>query len=508
MDRWKTKPIVFEGGLILNEDALTQGITKPGSLIKAVNIEAGLNGGYRRINGFSKFDQTAVPGTGPVTGTFVFEDRVVACRSANIYTSTGQGTWTRINTLDDHSGALRYRATLYNWTTPTLILVDGIHAPAKYTPDEAVIYKTLAGAPVGAEFVVPFKHHLFFGKGSTITFSEPNDDEGYVATDGAGEFVSSGRITGMAVWRDDLFIFHETSIERLTGTSSADFALVPVTNNIGCIAPDSVQEVNGDIAYLSGDGIRTIAGTARIGDVELASISRQVQSIANEIKVTATGAGYISSLVLRNKSQYRIFPTNSFILEPLVRGMIGCLRQNSQGALGWEWFETVGINVSCCHSGYFLGRELAVHGSWNGYVYRHDDGSNFDGASIVSVMQTAYAAYDDPEIRKTMYKLTAYAEVEGNTAVNVSTSYDFEDHSISGDPIGFGTESSGTTLYDLSSSVYDDPLAIYDANPSPKMKGDLAGSGFTVSFSFYSDGVLPSYSIKSIVVQYTIGGRR
>jgi hypothetical protein len=509
VDRWKTKPILMEGGLILNEDAISQGINKPGSLIKAINVESSLNGGYRRINGYAKYDPSPVPGSGPVFGAFVFNDSVVACRGANIYWSSGLGTWTRINTFNDHAGASKYRKCSYNWTTESLILVDGVHLPCRYTPDEVTKYIVITDGPEDAELVVSFKYHLFFASGSKITFSAPNQETNYAGVDGAGQFVTSGKVTGLAVWRDELFIFHENSIEKLSGSGLDTFVLSPVTSNIGCISMDSVQEVNGDIIYYSADGIRTIAGTAKIGDVELASISRQVQSKVNNLKIISTAAGFISSVVIRDKSQYRIFPTNSFILEPLVRGLIGCIRQTLQGNLSWEWFETVGINPVCIDSGYASGNELVVHGGWNGYVYRHDFSNGFDGGSIVSSLQTAYCPYDDPEIRKTVYKLTSYAEFDGNTSMNVATSFDFEDDSsVAGEPIGFGTNGAGVTLFDFSGSVFDSDESTFDANQSPRLTGDLLGSGFTISFTFYSENTDPSYVIKSVMVQYTINGRR
>ena len=37
------------------------------------------------------------------------------------------------------------------------------------------------------------------------------------------------------------------------------------------------------ILFLSPDGIRTFAGTARIGDVELSSVSRQIQKVTTAL---------------------------------------------------------------------------------------------------------------------------------------------------------------------------------------------------------------------------------
>ena len=48
---------------------------------------------------------------------------------------------------------------------------------------------------------------------------------------------------------------------------SAEGALVTVshTENIGCVDGNTIQEIGGDLVFLAPDGLRTVAGTARIG---------------------------------------------------------------------------------------------------------------------------------------------------------------------------------------------------------------------------------------------------
>ena len=55
-----------------------------------------------------------------------------------------------------------------------------------------------------------------------------------------------------------------------------------MTRNIGCVNGQTIQEFAGDLIFLAPDGLRTVAGTARIGDVELGTISTNVQSIFND----------------------------------------------------------------------------------------------------------------------------------------------------------------------------------------------------------------------------------
>ncbi len=78
--------------------------------------------------------------------------------------------------------------------------------------------------------------------------------------------------------------FVENSIFKLINiNNSSNIAIVPVTKNVGCLSGYSIQEIGGDLIFLAPDGLRTVAGTARIGDVELGTISKAIQPIINEI---------------------------------------------------------------------------------------------------------------------------------------------------------------------------------------------------------------------------------
>ena len=54
-------PIEFKGGLITNMSPLQQGINAPGSARILRNFEPSVKGGYRRIEGYSKYNNTIIP---------------------------------------------------------------------------------------------------------------------------------------------------------------------------------------------------------------------------------------------------------------------------------------------------------------------------------------------------------------------------------------------------------------------------------------------------------------
>ena len=63
-DRWQTFPFEFKGGLISNLSPYQQGIQAPGSARILVNYEPSVFGGYRRIEGYDKFDSNALSNSG------------------------------------------------------------------------------------------------------------------------------------------------------------------------------------------------------------------------------------------------------------------------------------------------------------------------------------------------------------------------------------------------------------------------------------------------------------
>ena len=134
-----------------------------------------------------------------------------------------------------------------------------------------------------------------------LIFSVPFDEDDFTSGSGAGSIKVDGIIKGIKVFRESLFVFCEDSIFKITGSSLSDFAVVPVTRKIGCVDGFSIQEISGDIVSCA-DGLRTIAGTERIGDVELGTVSKQVQPRLDNVTTDR-----ISSLVIRSKTQYRLF---------------------------------------------------------------------------------------------------------------------------------------------------------------------------------------------------------
>lgn len=524
-DRWGTAQILLEGGTINNEDLIWQGQNKPGSLTRGINFETSLIGGYRRISGYTRYNDAAVPGTGQILGTFVHETGVLAMRATKVFfASTSATSWTELTSTATaaRTGAGKYRSTSYNWQSPTITIVDGVNTPAKYSGST---YSDLASAPTAQSYVIEFKRHLFLAANlsQTLTFSAPGDDTNYDATAGAGAVNVGFGIHGLGVWRDELFIFGRHNIARLNGTSASDWVLSPVTMNVGCIAPDSIKELGGDLVFLSADGLRTIAGTMRIGDVDISNLSRPIQKKAIDlIPYENYSDGATSSVVIRSKSQYRIFASRSSYDRSTQGGLIGGLRQGSSGDIGWEWFDFLGAAIYCCDSRYLTSEtELIVHAHndpADNYVYKQENGKDFTGFSSASTaattismtwsLQSPHLPFDDPRIRKTMYRLCAYIFAEGNVTLYTGSIYDFNDVNI--------VQPVDRTLGTISNAaIYDDPSVTYDAGltfdsgafTDIRFCVQLEGSATVASFIIYGTGGSP-FTIRSMSIEYALNGRR
>lgn len=501
-------PFIFScgGGLVLDKDAFNM---QPGEALVLQNFEPSINGGYRRLTGTTKYSSTQVNGnTDKVIGVTVFNNTIIAAAGANVKYSTG-GTWTSITTA--RTSAVRYNFDEYNFNgTDKLIMVDQTNIPASW---DGSTYKLLNGAagtgsgtaPVNPKFVAVFKNHIFYAGMSAspqeVFFTAPFSEDDYTVANGAGMIKVDNNITGIKSFRDSLVIFCEDQIFRLIGSSAADFKIELVTRNIGCTDGFSIQEIGGDLLFLAPDGLRTVAGTARIDDVELGSVSKAIQPRINDI-----GYDNISSVVIRTKSQYRLFYPTTSGAAASSKGLLGTLKRNIQGGIGYEWADIRGLKPSCMASGFISNVEVVVGGTYNGYVIQHESGDTFDGTNIASIYRSPDLTMGDPGIRKLMQRVIFNYETEGDIAGELRLRYDFDDPA-SPSPVKYDfTSGGGLFVYGGSGSLYG--TAVYGSSGNPFLRQSVEGSGFTVALKVDANNNKKPFSIKGFQLEFTPGGRR
>lgn len=504
--------IFAEGGLNTNRDVLSQGERQPGSAVKMVNYEPAVTGGYRRISGFNN-TYGEVTGTGSVLGVVVADginDGILAARkpsSGNDYLHYWNETtdaWVAVTTSGSPTmvGVGKVRFTRFNFSGPKIIITDGVNPAATY---DGTTYTqiTATEAPDNPEYSAVFKKHVFLAgdpnEDRNLYFSAPDDETKWAPADGGGVLNVGFPIVAIKPFRDQLYIFGTTNIKRLEGNNISDFAVSDVTNDLGCLATDSVVEIGGDLLFLSQDGLRPISGTNKIGDINLETVSKNIQSIFTDIIFDVDLNG-LSSVVIHQKSQLRLFFSGSD-----ATGLIAGFRENTQsGGMGVEFGQLLGISATCADSGYLGQYEFVIHGDSSGKVHRQEQGSSFDGEEIFSVYQTPFLHMQDPEQRKIFYTVASYLRSEGDNNIVLSVLFDYEDFDTLS-PSNFNLITKNAAAY-FNEAAYNS-TAVFDGNPAPVKRINISGSGKSVAFKYVTNDTNASHSIQGIVVTFGVGDR-
>lgn len=657
-DRWQTYAFEFKGGLVSNLSPLQHGTQAPGSARILRNFEPSVEGGYRRVLGYEKYDGDAVPTYGNplvhgssqtgttlvignlffepqdgdtftiagVTGTYTiaavgvsynsttkratltlttsldsspadkaavtftsnrglirglaaWENFGIAVRNNNVYSSTGSG-WTRINVpsygtvlvdggsqtggslvVDGLTAAPQVGDTftiagvelIYTVSSPVTVVagvatiainpnldsspadnaaitfltanrtsnnknrfakyrigtteklagVDGTNYPFIY---DGVTYRQLNSAPSdvqAAEHVVFFKNQLFFAKGDVLTFTAPYTDNDFNTANGAGNLSVGSKITGIVVFRDVLIIFAEDKIDKLTGNTLADFVLQPITRNIGCVDTDTIQEIGSDVMFLGPDGLRLLSATDRIGDIDLAVVSKPIQKEVTDVLTANTS---FASVVIKKKSQYRLLGFNNNINATSATGILGT-QLAGEDSMYFGWAELRGIKAYVADSDYRDNLETVLFSNADGYVYEMESGNSFDGANILATFSTPFVPITDPRVRKTFYKLFLYTDPQGSVDVAVSLKLDFDDAGVIQPPaIVFSNTTGVVGFYGSPNSIYGTTL--YGNKLKKLFQSQLIGSGFTVSLQFVSDSSDPPFSLDAATIEFASFDRR
>lgn len=462
--QWQTFPIEFRGGLISNLSALQHGTNAVGSATILQNFEPNKEGGYSKIRGYAKYSTTEVPGTGPIRAIKVISPGriITARRNASSYTEYYYGTgttWTSMATSASINGDKARHAEFNFDGDDKVVFVDGTNFPGIYnTNGNSMTFLTSADSTdvSGAEHVAVFSNSVFYGNGRNLIFSAPYTADNFDQNNLSGVINVGANITGLAVFRDQLIIFTVNSIKRLTGKTANDFSLTSITDRIGCINGDTIQEVGGDIMYLSPDGIRLLSATDRIGDFALDVASDKIQKDAIDFLNTSS---IFSSVILREKAQYRIFAYVSSERSNTAKGLLAT-KFISQGASGLSWATTKGIKAYVADSRYSDDQETIAFGNDDGYIYELNFGNSFDTDIIEAIYESPFMPITDPQMRKTFYKMTLYAEPEGNMNLDVNLKYDFASatNKKKVQPPTIKIESTGNAVFNFgsSSALYTD----------------------------------------------------
>ena len=443
------------GGLVLNKDVYNM---QPGEALQLSNFEPSVKGGYRRLNGTTKYNSTIVPQVAAsserVLLSAIFNDVIIAGRGGTVYSGTTSGSWTSRGTSKGSTYTYDFDKFNYDGTNKIIIATGAAAAftlNTSYTED--IINATGGGtAPTAPKYVKSFANHMFYAGMSdathSIIFSGPFTEDDF--NTGAGTIKVGDVVTGLKVFRDELYIFCQRQIYKITGTSSSNFALAEVAKNVGTIANHSIQEIGGDLIFLSADG--------------------------------AEGSS---------------------------NGLLACIKINpNTGQLGYEYADIKGLKVSCCDSDYISNVETVVHGGYDGYIYKQESGNVWTRASTTAALDSTYRSPDmtmgDPGIRKSMERVNLNWKPEGEVSADMYVQFNYNDiETPQPDKISLTSAGSG--------AFYGTGLfgsAAWGQGDLPITRKTVEGSGFAVALKLTDTTSNLPWAIKGFEMEFTPGGRR
>jgi hypothetical protein len=534
-DAFEAATIISRGGWDSNRNWLEINETNPGMAAELINFEPSLYGGYRRINGFTTLESTdsgfvdSAGAEGKILGVAFFKGDIIAMRKQQsgatyeLYKLVSNSSLLKYTTglTLNSSGVNRVRSGTFNFDgKETIVFADGVNNAymfngtnwARINPAASGANFANAGGPqalAAPTIVTEFEGHLFMagenGNSHIVAHSSPNSEYNWTSAGGAGQ-INSGMpgINMIKVFRENLFVFSKEKIKKIY-VDSTTFVIDNVTEKVGCLAGCSVVEINGDLVFLSEDGFRPISATERIGDVEIATISKSIQGDLKGLIKTYAGTDIIA-VEVPSKSQFRCFFTPSSVEDDQAKAILGALVDAGSPNVRWEWTTIRGIKISCAahgHSG-AIGEEYVVHGTHDGKVMIQESGNSFNGVNIQAKYTTPYIDFQQPAIRKTLHEIMLFTRPEGDLRVNMALKFDW----------GISDRINPTPGYNFSGEATGDVygIAIYGTDTygggdaAPVVYTNVQGSCKSFSLVFSSDDTNAPYTIQGFVVKYKTHG--
>ena len=339
------------------------------------------------------------------------------------------------------------------------------------------------------DHVAVHKQHLFFSFRSSVQFSGIGAPYEWSPVVGAGEIALNNDVTAFLIQPGDqstgaMAIYSDDNTYVLYGSSSANFALV--SYNIGTGAKAfTCQNVN--VSYSFDDrGVINMATTLNFGNFDSAALTLNLRPFIQQRRDIATASG-----VNREKGQYRVFFSDGYgLYVTLANGKY-------MGSMPVQFPNAV---ACMCEGQKPNGAETAFFGSTNGYVYRLDAGTSFDGAEIAASMTLVFNAIGSPRLLKRFRRGsleitgTGYAEFAFNYDLAYSSTY-------------IGQETQSTYASNLLASFWDAATwdaFVWDGRTLAPSEVEMKGTAENIAIRVASiSAIYQPFTINSIILHYT-----
>lgn len=366
---------------------------------------------------------------------------------------------------------------------------DGVNRGFEFDGTTYVPIKTGMATDTPNQVAV-HKQHLFLSFGTSLQFSAIGNSYSWSPVLGAGEIAMSDTISNLTVLPGDqtsgamaVYTRNDTSI--LYGSSSEDFKLSNYNSGTGGL-PYTSQVM--DQAYVMDDrGALALGTTLNFGNFITSTMTMNIRPFIQARRNLAS-----ASAVNREKGQYRIFfsDRNALYITIANGKVLGSMPVQFNCA------------VTCSVDGETPdGAETSFFGGDDGFVYRLDVGTSFDGAPIPANLNLVFNASGSPRVLKRYRK--ASVEMTGDSYAEVSFGYDL---AYASNRVGQAVDA----VYDadLRSSYWDEMTwdnFVFDGVGVSPTEVDLQGTGENLSIRLSSvSAILEPFTVNSILIHYSM----
>jgi hypothetical protein len=390
-------------------------------------------------------------------------------------------------------------------------------------PDQASVGETITpsgGTFPNGKYIENFARRLWVADAdnpNTLNYSALGDYLDWSSTGSAGYgAINVGEdegdyITGIKAWKSILIIFKFGRIYTLTpgspNTDASQFNVKVLTDSMGAVDANTIQELMGDVVFLSEFGLASLQATAELGDMRSALLSSKVPELNSSSKTQD-----MASALLPEKKQYWLSLTGS----DEVVYVLDFEQFAENGPLTWTKFDGDVVAYSYAIADY-QGVSVTHIGSKDAadvLIYQPESFGDYDGTntSAASFRTKAYSL-NEPLRRKEFYRFGVEFEAETDPVTfQVDYRLDQDDariKSVTGQFSGL-----------VSGSLLDGPDLLWDTPPTTGswylatevaedtdlvwgIRGNPAGRrAQTIQYVFQNDQSSEGYKIKRLMMEF------
>lgn len=354
-----------------------------------------------------------------------------------------------------------------------------------------------------ATSIAEFKNRLWLGYpdgrlvfsnvGSPLDF-DPSTFSGMI--DIGDEIVDLKVSTGdvlVVMCKSSIQIIKALGVGDASTSSTTDylFSNVTLAADIGC-KENSTQRIFDDLVYIDKKGLTSLEATQKFGDFETKIFSKSIQKT-----LSLNLPNLVGSWVDGTANQYRVFFSDGFgIIFTFNMKVSGSSSyKNIKGATTFKYL----TNISCVGDGIF--------GSTDGFLYKIDSGTSFNGENIDTRLVTSFHHYDQPTVFKRFREVYFEGQIPFYLNFEIKGVFDNRDtSSISSTSVdelivsGRLGDVYGVGRYDVMRySNSDSQTSVYYVSSY--------GTSMSITLGTSNKYAEP-HTLSSMIVQYSINGRR